>query len=107
MKRNLHKRNLTIRSGTLITLRIWDYNGFFKLAEALLQIHTYASYHTLWNNCLTIISSHPLSASLAKDVWIQQSQTEIINYRNFKWTFEDSLPCHCYETKSNRKKCAQ
>jgi len=45
---------------------------------------------------------HCIAASPVKDVWCQQSHAEKrINYRNLKWTFEDSLPCYCYATKRN------
>jgi len=79
---------------------------FFKLvkAAALLKnslLFLFTKYKT---TCVTIISIHCLAASPAKDVWGQQPHSEKrINYRNLKWTFEGSLPCYCYATKSNSR----
>jgi len=46
--------------------------------------------------------SHCIAASPVEDVWGQQLRAgKRINYRNLKWTFEDSLPCYCCAIKSN------
>jgi len=64
---------------------------------------TPASFHTLQYKTtrLAVISSHcrPIAVSSAKKVWGQQSHAEKrVNYGNWKWTIEDSLPCYCYTT---------
>jgi len=125
--------------------------GFFKLVEALLQIHSCSFPHSMKQRVLrghapqifresshlrferrhpeensvarltsNILDSlifwppknfglstplcHCIAASPVKDVWGQQLYVEKhINHRNLKWTFEDSLPCYCYPTKSNSR----
>jgi len=68
-------------------------------AEALLQIHPCFFSHSSIKQCVL-----PLSALTVSDVWGQQSHAEKrINYRNLKWTFDDSLPCYCYTTKRNSR----
>jgi len=47
---------------------------------------------------------HCIAASPVKDVWGLQSHAEKrISHRNLKWTFQDSLLCYCYATKSNTR----
>jgi len=34
---------------------------------------------------------------------MQSHAEKRINYRNLKWTFEESLPCYCYATARNSR----
>jgi len=78
---------------------VMDFSNLWKRKHCYSFTHAFTQYKT---TCFTVFSSRCLAASLAKDVWGQQSHAEKhVNYRNLKRTFKDSLPCYCYATKSN------
>jgi len=70
VERSLHKRSLiklAIHAGTLVTPTISHYNGFFKLVEALLRIHSYTS---LPSSGVTVSLHH------LPNIWGQQGHAE-------------------------------
>ena len=99
-----------IHSGILVTFTISHYiywifetcgSGSISTDSSLLLFTQYKT------RCLTIISSHCLAASPAKEV-NSHMQKNTINYRNLKWTFADLLPCYFDATKkSSRTLCSQ
>jgi len=106
MKRSLHKRSLI----KLFAQAHWSdsitrYNEILKLveAEALLQIHlcffsnSGSKQHVLpWSAVAVSLHILPKMSEVNSHIW-----KNALNYRNFKWTCEDSLLCYCYATKRN------
>jgi len=69
----------------LFERRYPDENTVARLKANILQTQNFE---------LSTPQCHCIAASTVKDVWDQQSHEEKrINYRNLKWTFENSLPC--------------
>jgi len=91
------------RLNSLGNIRIDSVNWINKFSFLGLQLQQHCFFaHSYKTTRLTVNSSHSLAASPANDVWRQQPHAEKrINYRNLKWTFQDSLPCNCYATKRN------
>jgi len=96
MERSLHKGRLTLRHiGHTRTN-----NGFFKLMEALLQIHSCFFSQSI-NVCnLPLSAYHCLAALTAKMCAFNSLMQQNACYRNTKWTFADLLPCYCYAMKT-------
>ena len=99
MKRILHKYSLTLRHiGHTRTN-----NGFFKLVEALLQIHSCFFSQSINVRVLPISACHCLAALLAKMCAFNSLMQQNACHRNIKWTFADLLPCYCYAIKTNSR----
>jgi len=94
MKRSLHKCSLTLRHiGHTRTN-----NGFFKVMEALLQIHSCFFSQSINVRGLPLSPCHCLAALTAKMCAFNSLMQQNACYRNIKWTFADLLPCCCYTT---------
>jgi len=75
-------------------------NGFFKLVETLLQIHSYFFSHSIKLRVFPLSAVTVLLHCLPRCL----RSTDTCNkppYRNLRWTFKDLLPCHCYAIKTN------
>ena len=78
---------------TISALR-WGSNASFS------PMLLFTQYETTW---LTAISTRQ---SLSPCITCQRCQCvtkRLWNYRNLKWTSEDSLPCYCYTIKTNSR----
>jgi len=86
---------LTFSRWTLIHIKRTSYqshtnNGFFKLTVLFYTVGCKSTW-------LSTNRTHCLSAIPAFIIRMPQNAY----YHNLKWTREDSLPCYCYEIKSN------
>ena len=76
---------MKVRAPFAAILKFFSSGPVFKFAVS------YHYQHSLFR-CITCQRCLRLTATCEETHWL---------YRNLKWTFEDSLPCHCYATKSN------
>jgi len=92
MKRSLHKCRLTLRHIGHTRIN----NGFFKLMEALLQIHSCVFSQSI-NVCnLPLSACHCLAALTAKVCAFNSLMQQNACYRNIKWTLQ--IFCHVIVT---------
>jgi len=98
MKRSLHKWSLPLRHVGHTRTN----NGFFKIVEALLQIHSYFS-QSLNVRGLPLSACHCLAALTAKMCAFNSMMQQNACYLNIKWTFADLLPCYYYAIKTNSR----
>jgi len=75
-------------------------NGFFKLAEALLQIHSCLvshSYEATWLNAIGSPANMPRCLRSTVTSTCGKTPATV----TLSETFEDSLPCYCYAINTN------
>jgi len=78
-------------------------NGFFKLVEALLQIHSCFFSQSINARGLPLSACHCLAALAARMYAFNSLMQQNACYRNIKRTFADLLPCCGYAIKTNSR----